>query len=856
MSGIDDAGNENIVQHEPLAVHKKSWNQRQLLESILKRYFHLHGEIGGTRWPVWKADVIDDQDVHVTLEKVNNYLEKLGWMVKLEFGDPWIVQVLPLPERQFPSPKMLITIWSLTAVSLTIAGMYWMKGAIPEGGWFHKSLMVDAIIGYVLPVISVMLLASFVQKKWAQSKGIRVGHLFPLPEPTIALFSIGLLSKSFLIWPFGLLLIPSLPRMDARPWKNRDSLGWVSLSVPFIMIVSGTILWISGLLLTPEFVDVTSMQYMAEAPLLVNLISVLTFDDISVRLIWAHPFTKAGTLLSFFGWISLLPIPTFPGGRILVARVGLNDARSPSNQFFLFMIILVFAWMFEAFNAFTIWLPILGIIIPLLLFMGSDKRVPIVLDEPKGLDPKSVSKMGMVLFIIFMISLPSQTPLSMDEDWDESIEYRFDKDSMAILSNESWFTNLEIEIINPSAITQYWSLDLARIDGIVSQNWNVTWDCSDDKNPSIDGMGCGDYILPGQESSVNLNLTWLDSNFEPIAEEFHLITYIDSQPNVDKITIAPELDVYPISGWEMIELDGEMKRCLHVNSISEEPFNVSFPQSESSIEFQTRVYWIEGNQGLESNFEHTTQKICVRGQDSIILMRASVLNTIMIGESTFMPDQPMLQNRAVMPSSGWNITSDNLTGWGLELTPGQILSTSQDYCAIDSKVSTPARPINTNDSWIWDMEYRSIGQVPSLKENNSIILKILDSEQVSVCSNSNHPIPSSNFTVETGPELIINRANTSHRFWTNVWAAAMDGELVHPEMADFDIFNPTNDTISVNIVQTTLGDGAEEWSIIESKSILEPGLNHFEFIPSDSLFSTMSIDHQDGQVYIYLGSYM
>ena len=855
MSSPSDSQSDVSTDAEQLVAQKKAWNQKQLLESILKRYFHLYGEIGGSRWPIWKADAKEDKEIHDSLEDANQYLKNLGWMAKLDFGDPWILQILPLPERQFPSPKSLITMWLLTIISLTLAGMYWMDGAIPEGGWFHESLFIDAIIGYVLPVVLIMVIASFVQKKWAERHGIRVGHLFPLPEPTIALFSLGILSKSFLIWPFGLLLIPSLPRMDARPWKNRHSLGWVALSVPLIFISSGTLLWLSGLFLTPEFVEVTSMQYVSDSPLLVNLISIATFDDLSVRLLWAHPFTKAGTLLCFYGWISLLPIPTFPGGRILVARVGLNDARNSSNQFFLFMIILVFAWMFEAFDGFTIWLPILGVIIPLLLFMGSDKRVPIVLDEAKGIEPKSVSKMGMVLFIIFMISLPSQTPFAMDENWDEDIEYQFDSELEIVEDNGAWYGNLEIEVLNPSAITQHWKLDLARINDVVSENWKVNWTCSDDDSVSIEELGCGDDILPGKKSLIILNLTWNISNYAPVAEEFYLVTYVDSVAQFEPILAVPKLPAYPLSNWELINSNGEIKRCLTVSIDSEQPINVSFPQS-SSLEFQTRMYWIEGQQGLETTLSTGTESLCIRGQDAVILMRSTELNSIKLDESVFLPDQPEFSNRAIIPSTGWNITSSNENGWGIILSPGQILSTSTDYCALDSKVSTPAKPISANDSWIWDLEYRNIAQIPSIKNNSSIILKVPEFEELSICSNPNHPLPETNITVERGPELILTREGIAHRIWTSIWAASMNGTLLHPEMADFDIYNPSNQSIPINIIQTTLGDGAQEWTIIESTSMLEEGINNFEFTPSNSTFSTMRLDHQDGQVYIYLGSYM
>jgi hypothetical protein len=597
------------------------------------------------------------------------------------------------------------------------------------------------------------------------------------------------------------------------------------------------------------------MQYVSNSPLLVNLISIATFDDLSVRLLWAHPFTKAGALLCFYGWISLLPIPTFPGGRILVARVGLDDARNSSNQFFLFMIILVFAWMFEAFEGFTIWLPILGVIIPLLLFMGSDKRVPIVLDEAKGIEPKSVSKMGMVLFIIFMISLPSQTPFAMDDNWDDSIEYQFDNE-IEISENEgTWYGNLEIEVLNPSAITQHWSLDLARINGVVSNNWEVDWTCSDDDSISVEALGCGDDILPGKKTSVILNLTWNISNFEPIAEEFYLITYIDSVAQFDAIVAIPELPAYPLSGWEMISSNGEIKRCLAVSIDSKEPVNVSFPQS-TSIEFQTRMYWIEGQQGLETTMSSDAESLCIRGQDAIILMRSTELNSIKLGDSLFMPSQPSFSNKAIIPSSGWNITDSSQSGWGIILGPGQVLSTSTDFCALDSKVSTPAKPLSVNESWIWDMEYRDIAQIPSIKENDSIILKVPDSEELSICSNPNYPLPEANISVERGPELILIREGIAHRIWTNVWAASMNGTLLHPEMADFEIYNPSNQSVPINIIQTTLGDGAQEWNIVEATSTIGQGVNNFEFSPSNSTFSTMRIDHQDGQLYIYLGSYM
>jgi len=74
-------------------------------------------------------------------------------------------------------------------------------------------------------------------------------------------------------------------------------------------------------------------------------------------------------------------------------------------------------------------------------------------------------------------------------------------------------------------------------------------------------------------------------------------------------------------------------------------------------------------------------------------------------------------------------------------------------------------------------------------------------------------------------------------------------------MSEFVIHNPVNSTTRVNIVQTTSGDNSDEWVIVESVNEILPGENKFTFTPPDNLLSTMYIDYEDGEVYIYLGSY-
>ena len=287
---------------QSMEAHKDLWSQHELLQTILNRHFNVHGVIGGTVLPAWNVTTKGDDDAHQQLVVLNDHLLKLGWVAKLLIDEPWVIQILPIPERQFPSNGFQRLMWIITALTLTLAGAYWMKGATPEGGWFSDSSLIDAFIGYTLPVLASVFIASHIQRYIAGRYGMRVGHIVPVPEPSIALWSLGALPKSMLIWPFGLFLIPTLPRMDARLWPDRKALGWSAVSVPATLVSLGMLFWGVGLWLTPDFVSITSEQNMAYPPLAVELMSQLMLGDgYEQLLVWAHPFVHVGALLTFFG---------------------------------------------------------------------------------------------------------------------------------------------------------------------------------------------------------------------------------------------------------------------------------------------------------------------------------------------------------------------------------------------------------------------------------------------------------------------------------------------------------------------------------------------------------------------------
>ena len=176
-------------------------------------------------------------------------------------GDVNQLTALPLPHRQFPGSRIHVYMWTASLITLLLSAVRWMDQGRPEGGWFSESIYLDALIGFALPILSTLVLASFIQTRIAATYGMRSGHILPIPDPSVLLWLFSGLSTSYFIWPFGIFFIPTLPRMDARPWPNSKSLAWTSISVPIVMLLSGFIFWALGFAFTASSYDLTGEPY-------------------------------------------------------------------------------------------------------------------------------------------------------------------------------------------------------------------------------------------------------------------------------------------------------------------------------------------------------------------------------------------------------------------------------------------------------------------------------------------------------------------------------------------------------------------------------------------------------------------
>ncbi|NDC89354.1 MAG: hypothetical protein EB075_11240, partial [Bacteroidetes bacterium] len=262
----------------------------------------------------------------------------------------------------------------MSVLTLTLASLVGTAASRPEGGYVSTSAFVDAFLLTTMPAVALLAVASIVQVRLAARFGVRVGPIVPVPDPSILLWALGLVPVTWLVWPFGILVIPTLPRMDARPWPDRQSLGWTSLSAPVVLIVGGLSLWMAGWLLTPEASSVTSATVSHDAGWLLVMLDGLLRTDLAVRAAWAHPLVWAGATTVFLAWVSLLHVPTFPGGRLHVARLGTMEVRNTQTQVLLLVAFAFGAVLFDVFSSFSVWSLVLPVVLMLTLLMGADQR--------------------------------------------------------------------------------------------------------------------------------------------------------------------------------------------------------------------------------------------------------------------------------------------------------------------------------------------------------------------------------------------------------------------------------------------------------------------------------------------------
>ena len=827
---------------------KKAWSQHDLLASTLQNYFNVLRKNGG-RWPSWCVDGRTD-DVHADLMNLNAHLKRLGWMAKLTKDDDWVVTVFPTPERQFPRMNTVLLFWALSFLTLTLAGDLWMSGARPTGGWFHTSSLVDALLGYTLPAMVLLFVASSVQRAVAARYGVRSGHLLPVPDFTIALFALGLFPSSWLIWPFGILLLPSMPRMDARPWPNRASLGFTALSVPVVLGVAGGVLMVLGISMTPEYLASSTMPLVSDTPLFLSLLaSGVLESDAYIRLLWAHPWVHVGGMLMLFAWISILPVPTFPGGRILIARMGLLDARSSSTQSLILVLGLFTAYAFGVFDQFSLWFLVFALLLPLLFFFGNDLRIPLILDETTGLSEKEHGRMGLLLLLVGILLLPAAQPVAHEQSWDDPLTHTLIPPEAAVLQEDgTWLSSTEVRITNPSALMKPFAV--SAVLEHQGQGWSLSWDCDGEETYTVNGQGCGSDLLPQRTAFFWMNLTW-ESEHAPTLANLTYVVAINGDHETVPTQVRPSLEVVPTAQWYDVSAGSYIHRCVDLDGTLINSTSLNISTGASTLQgLQTQLVSIVGEPGLNLTSADVPERVCLEGLDPLVFEPS--MATLVLNNHTFSPLLPQQRPLvAYVPEEGWHITTEENTSWGALFEGGGNLLMNAEHCPLNASLNTPTRP--ETGPWIWDMELRSAGKIPTMLPTQNLTLLMPEGANMTLCRDAFNPYADLSFKVVEGPELVVSWMNSSSRFWTTPWAISINGTVLNAGMTSFTLHNPTNATVPFRLDRG--GSFGEDWGHDWDGNPLGPGETSFTLTPPAAPLATMWLTYEAGAVVLHLSSY-
>ena len=560
----------------------ETWGDIELLEVICSRYFLLGGQ--GLSELSWEVNGRDGRDPSECLLSLNRHLKSLSMIAVLEEGDPPVMAVGSLPTQPVVMPSWQQSlVWVLAASFTTLSGSLWISSMEPGQQPFDSSILQTAIVFFTLPVIGSILLASYARIFVAKAFEVENSHLIPLAFPVFSPE-----------WPFSLVSAIGQTRSDLHPVPNRRALGMIELTAPAMMFVCGTVLTIIGLGLTP----VQPPAYEA-SPVAVdlNLISeflgsILVEPHTLLRLQWLHPTGLAGVALSIVGWALLLPIPGFPGDRILHSLLGPADMQDDRNQTSIFIFTLGFVLLIFISTEYWPWL-LLAAIAAWRRFSPEHMPEPFVVDEYASLDEIPMRQIATLAIAILLLGYPGLEPSSQIEEWDAGISTEEWPISMTF---DEEITQLKLPL-EPSGIMPVSGWLQIRLEGATDAGWQINSECLDER-----GVCRFDDITQASPGSVEIELS-RDST-EPSNLTFRLVVLIDVENQVSEHSVLfrsadSTSSIDPL--WVMVEDTSTPRICVELSVSEGDYVNLSINNPFWSFENETSL--AEGPHDL-----------CLRGQ--------------------------------------------------------------------------------------------------------------------------------------------------------------------------------------------------------------------------------------------------
>ena len=458
-----------MSESKSIIIDKETWNQNELLETICSRYFIIGNQssIGNISWEVNSRN---HENISSSLKHLNKHLKPLSLLGLLDEGNPPTLTIIRYPVDPVNVPIwQQVLIWMTMFSFTTLAGGYWISQFEINDSIFTYDLVYQSLIYFSIPIFSVTIIAHIFRKYVASLFEVDVGNLVPIAFPLISPF-----------WPFGIVGVFGQKRVDTITYPNRRSLGLIESSSAVVFLLGGSILSFIGLTLTPDLPpESISDPLLLDLNVIITLLSEIFLDsDISVSLQWLHPLALAGTGLSIIGWILLLPIPGFPGDRILHSIIGPKNLDSNGNETSIFLITLGVMCIVFLGTTFWPWL-ILASLASWRRFSGDHIPIALVVDEAYGIDTKFRNTFAAIIVVLLLLGFPGVNPVKQMSDWDGGLDVsNWDEEILFSNSNDDSMTiNLPLEPLGIIPVTG--SIQVL-IEG-VGENWNINSDCFDEK---------------------------------------------------------------------------------------------------------------------------------------------------------------------------------------------------------------------------------------------------------------------------------------------------------------------------------------------------------------------------------------
>jgi hypothetical protein len=447
---------------EEILIDSETWDTRDLLEVIASRFFELGSE--GAYPNSWEVRGKDDLVVGEQLLRLNKHLEPMGLVGSLEDTNPPVMTISRVPiGSSIMGGFQQISLWIVMTVFMTLVGEHWFSEYDYAGSGISE--FAQSFFFFTTPVILSLLLASYCRVLVARKFEVEVGHIAPIVFPIPGW------------WPFGIVGSIGQRKPDLVPMPNRQALGSIEVVVPVILFLSGSILTILGLMMTPS-----NPPELSGAPTVFdsNLITDRILEswmgsESEIRMQWLHPTGIAGIGLSIVGWGLMLPIPGLPGDRLLHAIIGPSEMRSGSSQTSIFLIVLFVMVVVFATEKWTPWI-FLAFVAAWQRFNPDNLPQPIILDEHVGLEERFRSRFVAIAIIVLMAGMPGSVPSYEMKDYDAGV------------STESWPEELlfntgnEVELdllLGPRGVMPVSGWLQFRVEGAEPEEWRVNNSCSD-----------------------------------------------------------------------------------------------------------------------------------------------------------------------------------------------------------------------------------------------------------------------------------------------------------------------------------------------------------------------------------------